>query len=237
MPRVNLTDDEISDHAKQQIRLLLRACESFDAGHQDEYLSIATRLRVLLHHNPPRSYALLHRVGMLDEPIWVASGGDVAEENYLPEHKLLLAGSLSGTSTAWDARLDQCGAKPPLPWQLQTHRRTRGLPIPRGGGRGRTFSDWWDQSVIRDAERRLFSRWDLVRVVSNQDGGAHVDLKVDAKHYELSRLNSLGMLRGETPRDSPVPATIRQIGWEVHSMLYEHRPDLLPAGSHLASRA
>ena len=90
------------------------------------------------------------------------------------------------------------------------------------------FGDWWHQSVVKDAQGREFSRWDLVRVVANQDGGAHVDPKVDQLHYQLTRLNSLGISRGETPRDSPVPATLRQIGWEVHSMLHDHRRDLLP---------
>jgi hypothetical protein len=108
------------------------------------------------------------------------------------------------------------------------HRKTHGLPTPRGGGRGRTFDDWWNQTVIRDAERHEFSRCDLVRVVSNQDGGAHVDLGVDERHYQLTRLNSIGMSRGDRPRDSPVPATIRQIGCEVHAMLFEHRLRLLP---------
>jgi hypothetical protein len=229
MSRVELSEHELIEHARQQIRLLLRACDSFDAGQLDEHLSIATRLRVLLQHNPSgHSHALLHRLGLHDEPIWVASGGDVVAENVLPEHKLLLGGSLSGTQTAWDPRFAEFGVKPPLPWQLQVNRMSRGIPKPRGGDRGRTFEDWWNQSVIRDAQRREFSRRDLVRVVSNQDGGAHVDPRVDEMHYQLTRLNSLGISRGDRPRDSPVPATLRQIGWEVHSMLYEHRPDLLP---------
>lgn len=74
----------------------------------------------------------------------------------------------------------------------------------------------------------MSSPWDLIRVVSNQDGGAHVDPSVDEKHFKLTRRNSLGISRGSTPRDSPVPASIRQIGWEVHAMVYDHRPDLLP---------
>jgi hypothetical protein len=155
----------------------------------------------------------------------------VSEENALPEHKLLFGGPLNGSQTSWDPRFGQFGIAPPLPWQLQVHRLTHGLPKLRGGGRARTFDDWWGQTVLRDAQRREFSRWDLVRVVSNQDGGAHVDPNVDELHYELTRLNSLGISRGTTPRDSPVPASIRQIGWEVHSMLHEHRPDLLPSGA------
>lgn len=233
MERVELSDDELQVQAKQQIRLLLRACASFDAGELDEYLSIATRLRVLLHHNPQGnrgSHALLHRLGLHDRPWWVASGADVLVENVLPEHKLLMLGRLGGTETWWDPRFGNLGAVPPLPWPAQVRRLTHGLPKPRGGARDRTFEDWWNQSVIKDSTGHQFSRCDLVRVVSNQDGGAHVDQRVDQKHYQLTRLNSLGISRGDKPRDSPVPATIRQIGWEVHSMLHEHRPDLLPGG-------
>jgi hypothetical protein len=85
MARVELSDEELVEQAKRQVGLLLRACESFDAGHDGEYLSIATRLRVLLHHNPSRrSHALLHGLGLHGQAVWLASGGDAVEENVLP---------------------------------------------------------------------------------------------------------------------------------------------------------
>lgn len=229
--RVDLADEELNEATRTQVKMLLRACDAFDGGHTEEHLNIATRLRVLLHHNPARnSIALLHRLGLHDQSWWVASGGDTIDENVLPEHKLLRLGALGSSKTSWEPRLGEFGATPPLPWQAQVRRRAYGIPMPRPGGRGRAFEDWWNQTVIRDASRVEFSRWDLIRVVSNQDGGAHVDPRLDEAHYRLTRQNSLGVSTGGVPRDSPIPASLRQIGWELHLTLYEHLPSLLPHG-------
>lgn len=227
--RVALTDDELADAARIQVRLLLKACNGFDAGDVDEAINIAARLRVLLHHNPKSgSYAALEPFDVLTQPWFVASGGDSVDENYLPEHKLLHGGSLSTSHSFWEPRFADFGSAPPLPWQLQAARLSRKILKPRGGGRGRTFDDWWGQVVIRDAERVEFTRADVVFAVANTDGGHHVDRSIKDTHHRLTRKNAMGMFSGGVPKDSPVPPTLRQIGWEVHSMLDEHLPQLLP---------
>ena len=82
----------------------------------------------------------------------------------------------AGQATEYVPRFNDFGELPlgrvPLQWQI--HRRVRGLPDPRPGGRGREFADWWTQVVIRAADGNEFSRSGLVLGVANQDG-AHLD--------------------------------------------------------------
>lgn len=223
--RVSLTDDERRDAARTQVRLLLAACQSYDDGDADQYLNIATRLWALLHHSAPKSHAALEPFGVFEHEWHVASGNDSVEENYMSEFKLLILNSQIG----WKPRFSDLGVPPPLPWQLQVRYLAQGRPKPRGGGTGRAFSDWWNQVVLRDAGRVGFSRCQLVRVVRNQGGGGHVDPAIDADHHAVTRGGSMGIQLGDDPLESPVPPTIRQIGWEVHSMLWAHLPQMLPS--------
>lgn len=234
MARVTLNYDEMLDGARTQIRQLLQACERFDAGDQSEHLTIATKLRVLLHHTTGKSKAVLEYFDALDAPWWVASGNDMFEEDVLTRSTLTHIGRLG--SRHWEARLDDFGELPVLPLQMQIRQITSGRGKPRSGGYDREFDDWWTQPVIRDGERNEFTRQEVVTYVANQDGGAHVDRNVDTTYYRLSRLNAMGMkVANGIPKDSPVPATVRQIGWEIHAMLMRHLPSLVPEGFTLAS--
>jgi hypothetical protein len=82
-------------------------------------------------------------------------------------------------------------------------------------------------AVIEDSAGRHFSRRDLVLAVANKDGGAHVDPQLDDSYVALSRMNSIGFAwigpNGVSePLDSPVPASVRQIAYEVAQTLERH---------------
>ena len=226
--RVPLSPDETWSAACQQAKLLIDACRRFDDGDGLEYLNIAGKLRILLHDQGKNSHALLGQVGVLSQPIFVASGADITPENVLPESKLT-SYKVGHETTVHIPRLNDMGEGAPrkmLPLHAQIHRLTHGIVV-RDGGRGRAFDDWWNQPVIRDMGREEYTRSFVVLKVANQDGGSHVDPSLDARHYALTRQNSMGMFVGDEPLESPVPATIRQIGWEIHSMLWEHHPKML----------
>lgn len=231
MAKVQRSEDEVRGAAQEQVALLVSAARAFDSGDSLQYLNMAVRLRVLLHHNPEsRSHALLHQVGILDRPIFIASGADFEPENALPSSSTLTVIRMSGSEgTALVPRFSdiaECFPRKHLPLHIQIHRMTHGIVV-RSGGRGRTFDDWWSHPVIQNVERHQFSRSQLVKNVANADGGAHVDPTLTERHYALTRGNSMQMFFGDEPMESPVPAAIRQITWEVHAMLYENEPTLL----------
>ncbi|MCR1784111.1 hypothetical protein KVF89_16345 [Nocardioides carbamazepini] len=234
--RVDLTDDDLIEAGRTQFSLLLGACARYDEGDEAEHFNIALRLRILLHHTSGRTKALLEHFGALDQSWWVASGSDVMDGDLLPKTSLLMLGAFDG-SPAWTPRFDQFGDLPRLPWQVQVKYVTRNRPVPRPGGTGRGFTDWWDQTVIRDATGAHFSRRKLVKAVADMGGGAHVDRSIDGDHHSLTRHNALQIYVGEDkPKASPVPASLRQIAWEVHAMTAEHLPHLLPSGHVLPTR-
>jgi len=100
------------------------------------------------------------------------------------------------------------------------------------------FDDWWNRVIIRDQAGVEFTRRDLVLALANQDGGAHVDPELHEAYEALSRSNSMGWTAGiasgtsggavvGVPMGSPVPANVRQIGWELEQSLMDQMGDHL----------
>ncbi len=92
------------------------------------------------------------------------------------------------------------------------------------------FDLWWALPVIRDAQRNEISRRDLVLSVADMDGGTHVDPAIEEVYARLSRSNSLAWVfqndKGARPLGNPVPASIRQIAWEVDESVKRQFPGL-----------
>jgi hypothetical protein len=237
--QVSRASAETESAVKTQMRLLLQAADRFDDGDELEALNMAVRLRVLLDHKPPKSHAGLAQVGVLDSLGFADTAGDVIRENPISQSRLTLMRMSfdAGQATKYVPRFNDFGEPPPgrVPLQWQIHRRVRGLPDPRPGGRGREFSDWWTQVVIRAADGNEFSRSGVVLGVANKDGGAHLDRRLRAEFHALTRENSLGWTHSagsdDRPLGSPVPASIRQIAWELHLTILEGAPHLLPESS------
>lgn len=234
--RVELTPAETEESVKVQIKLLLEAAERFDRGDLDEALNLAIRLRVLLHHNPKRnSHAGLAQLGLLDMLGFADTAGDLILENPVPDSRLTYMTVDFENHPRHIPRFNDFAEplliRTPLQWQIS--RRVRGLSDPRPGGRGRDFQDWWSQRIIRVSDQQMFTRQGLVTSVANQDGGGHIDPKIRAEFHALTRGNSLGWSgdigHGTKALQSPVPASIRQISWELHLTLVEQADHLLPA--------
>lgn len=85
------------------------------------------------------------------------------------------------------------------------------------------FRDWWGARVIVTSEGEVFTRKDIVYLVANEDGGAHVSLAQRRKYARLARYVGLGFqatYKGEPyPLPNPALAAMRQIAWEVGETL------------------
>ena len=134
-------------------------------------------------------------------------------------------------------------------FRVQVHELINQRKAPRAPGMHLAFDRWWTQTVI-NAMGRKFTRRDLVLTTANQDGGAHLDPGVDKDYYDLTRLNALGIYGGGdkeriqlmwgsaeprladtqdvelTSPGSPVPASLRQIAWELTTTLEGQYPEL-----------
>ena len=76
-----------------------------------------------------------------------------------------------------------------------------------------------NEPVLRDDRRHLFTRWDFIAVVANQNGGAHIDPEIDEPYHRLVNDKSIGMVHvgpdGESPVEHVEKVYVRHIAWEA----------------------
>lgn len=205
--RVKRPRADIVNELKEQIELLIHACEAFDNGLQPIGKHIALSLRKLLHHHR-QSKALLEQLGLRSKR-HLDTAGDLNPRNLLTENPLCVM--RIGANNQY---LPTCAVG--------------GSPIP---ARWLPFEKWWNNKVIRDEKGRFFNRRELVLHVADTDGGAHVDPELDEQYMDLSRNNSLGWIIGDgeagKPFPPPIMACIRQIAHEVLETLKVKAKDVV----------
>lgn len=215
--RVTQTPDELWGHLAEQVDFLRTACSEFDRGKLSYAKLAATTLRVLLH-DTRSSHSLLEQLGVKSRIPFLDSAGQLLDTNLasstnLTVQRITVIDDEGRTAPAYVPVLDDYAHRTRL------NRPTAfGLSQEPAAGRRLRFDEWWTMAVIRDGSRTEFSRRDLVLALSNQDGGAHIDPTISEAYYKLSRANSSGWVAfgagDDTPFDSPVPASVRQIAHE-----------------------
>ncbi|MEK5338503.1 hypothetical protein NSQ19_01840 [Weizmannia sp. FSL W8-1119] len=158
---------------------------------ENEARRIATSLRVMFHETS-RSQSLIKQTGLKHNFLLWSSAGLYTPSNLVSSWVLLkLEGKEDGL-----------------------------FYKPLGPHNSRTFflgyEDWWNE-IIFDDKKNVFTRKDIVCYVANQDGGAHVDMKLSGKYAELVKHNSLGWTdgMGNSVKNNPAYAAIRQIAKEL----------------------
>lgn len=251
---VERTQDEYLDLLRSQVRHLTNSSVAFDDGDRSEYVRLATTMRVLLH-DTVRSTSLLTHAGLKSD-FWLL---DTADE-YRPENvyatTALVAKSMNG---------DPLFIPPLLSKFVQpckcNRARCRGKRLTRDGPPlWRSPQQWMNRVVLAAPGGSVeLTAWDLVLNVANKEGGAHVDQTLPAAYHDVSRENAIGLRHAKTGADSfelhmgcvtageaaedPVPATIRQLAFEVAWSLHarcgfdepEWDPELSQYGGVLGS--
>jgi hypothetical protein len=82
-----------------------------------------------------------------------------------------------------------------------------------------TTEKWLEEPIFKTGSI-TFTRFKLIRVIANKEGGAHLDPSIDPEYYEIARANGAGwtFLLGdvqEIPLGDPFPAMLRQLCYEV----------------------
>ena len=194
MNQISLSTAELKTIFKIEIQFLKNSCESFDNDFKDEAMRIATVIRVLLH-DTSSSVSLLEQLNLKSIKFY-DSAEDFDPKSLMSHHGLVGLTLGGGTNASFYAGLGKKEYKMVL------------------------FDEWWNKNVIGDKPENQFTRKDLVLILANKEGGAHVDPSLKEEWYELTRLNSSGWeYTSEDGSSQPVEGvekySMRQIAFEV----------------------
>lgn len=204
MTRIAQTLEDLQKHLEEQLHFLKSSADSYDSGYEAEAKRMAVTLRVLLHDHGENSKSLLNQLGKKD------------------------------SINFYDSALSE------KPGMLNMGASLVVLSPTRGDGKATAFFDdapdatgyvvfdeYWNRPVLY-AGNKHFTRKDLVLGVADQDGGAHVDPKLNEEYANLSRNDSFGWKMGTSQSTASVGivelASIRQIAHEILRTLIPNYP-------------
>ena len=215
----------------QQLRFLTRSCLLYDSGADDEVVRIATTLRVLLHHD---TESLLVQLGVRDRIQYFVTPEEAERWPFAP----LCLFSTSATIDMEDQNPEPnwAGYSPRYDYVAPgLTRRGRDEDLyPRRFWQTLLFKDWWEAPVTFSRARVPQSRGQIVKMIANKEGGAHVaigDNDLTATQKELIHHQGgfqAGLFNGEVPLTPPLEvgpqwATLRQIAFELQLSLSDQQ--------------
>lgn len=202
-------DASRDEHLDWQMDFLRASLERYEQGNEYEALRLAVSIRVLCHQTS-RSTSLLGQLGLTAAWPWL----DTSHSDSHPGGPSVWGPLVHASWFTPDGT--SLGSRWVAPADSVIPSRCRVVDFPT----------WWEEPVIHDSTG-AFSRKDLVGFVANQDGGAHVDPKLDANYHRISREWSMGAPgRAIDPMRvvrTPVWEFIRQVAFEVQYTA--HRAD------------
>lgn len=170
MAKKNLTIIELREHLKEQISLLVAYCAQYDAGQKIMVKPMATSLRVLLHSNGKNAHALLDQLDLRTNVRWrnVASAGHPKNHRF----HCSIIGFHVEMKVGTDERTSGCDPILATPSERAVRRTS--------------FSQWWTEPIAYAKETgTVFSRMNIVRHMTDTDGGAHVDPSIDSSYSDF----------------------------------------------------
>ena len=206
------TPEDLQASLREQVQLLRDSAGLFDAGQPGHALNLAVRLRVMLH-DTKGSHSLLGQIGIKERLTFLDTALDPEPGNEASTAIVMIHLGTSGSQIF----------TPPL-GNLSPRRQRK----PR-----KSFDEWWHSVVILDRPRNEFTREGLVLALAHWEGGAHVDPEWESAYADVAKNGSLGWIlsseSGIRPLiENPVPASVRQIAFEVDQTLTEQVPELVP---------
>lgn len=199
---IKLGEKDYREHLKEQIYFLQSSAKSYDLGNEIEAKRMAVTLRVLLYDtSDSKSSSLLGQMQLKKKMRFVSTAQKYDPKNLLTQ-QCLLSMTVSQGGIHYN-------------------------PLFENGNRYLvSCRDWGYEVVLCDIHRKLYDRKDLIQLLANQDGGAHVDSKINGK---LSGLKSPDLTGWQAQTSSgeiiaavndPVYASMRQMTFEVLQSLY-----------------
>ena len=182
---------------KELIESLEISSKAYDSGYVGEAKRLATTIRVLLH-DTSKSTSFFSQIGIKNKLRFFATPNPYGQKNILTECNLVKL--RISKDPGYEPILDDF--PPVFKWQKLR------------------FYQWWSEKIVRDKKRATTTRKELITVMANQDGGAHVDPTLNEKYAKLSKRNGLNWVFSinkqiKEAEPGPAYACCRQIAFEL----------------------
>ncbi|MBL7130600.1 MAG: tetratricopeptide repeat protein [Candidatus Omnitrophica bacterium] len=207
-----ITPKELEKHLDEQLRFLESSVESYDRGFIGEAKRIATIIRVLLH-DAKNSRSLLSQlnkktISFLDTTLDGLS-------NNIGSYGGLVALAIpeGDNKPQYMALLDEIPPSSRHKWV--------------------NFETWWEEIIFINQKNEKITRRKIILTACNQDGGVHIDPKLDVIYDSLVSGNFMGWEfhspNGKAFISGAESAAIRQIAHEILKTLkpgYSKKPEM-----------
>lgn len=200
------TSEQLKENLEEQIQFLYTSVNQFDSGMEAESKRMAVAARVLLYDSS-YSMSILKQLDIKDDVLFMSSA-----HQYIPVNLVSYLGLIGIESSIGEGKYTPfCKTQDP-------HESKKWVKL----------DDWWNELVIDDKSHK-FTRKDIVLILANTDGGAHVDPTSFDEYDNLIYDNSLGWCYFDDDEvyaldNNAAYVTMRQIAHEIiHSLtLYKH---------------
>ena len=170
MSKIKISDVALIDKVREQVVQLKKLCELYDNGEKIFISKIALNIRVLLHNtkNCKSAYESLKSQGLRAVLFPDTRGYNHLHD--LNEGKIDMVSSkmyqcdVSTTSSHIKYKISYKKSKDYNYWN---------------------FQDWWNNATVLFWGNNVLCRRDIVCMVADQDGGAHIDNEIDERLYVL----------------------------------------------------
>ncbi|WP_139809497.1 hypothetical protein [Prescottella equi] len=164
-------------HLARQVGFLDRSSSAFDQGEVDEALRLATSIRVLVHDTRQSNSLLGQLKAKTAMRFWDTARYESDIADAINQFEEQLARDSGGGKVLSDI--------PPGILIPSAPMQTWVAPLDQAPGVWRRFGWWWNTPIMRSTDGHRFTRKDLVLIMANQDGGAHVDSTIDEHYADL----------------------------------------------------
>lgn len=190
----------------EQLRSIETSCAAYDRGLEHEANRLAVSLRVLFH-DTKSSISLMTHLGA--KGVTLLSSG-VGYNDWKDYVKIVL--DLSS----------------PTPIRCSPKLGNKFVQV--------SFHDWWREQIVHRFKSRDYHRFNLVLSASNQDGGAHVDEKVDQFYENLASGMSVISIDAKNltfRNEAPYDQTEQQRAPNAHlAMIRQFAHEVLASATH-----
>jgi len=156
------SEGDLKEQLNEQIGFIKRSAELYDRGYPEEAKRIALNVRILVH-DTTNSLSLLKQLNMIN----ITKFFDTSMKRIKDDID----------KTAWHCLTLIHANKhiPILDWNIKSAKKVN-------------FEEWWNSVVLVDSPGNEFTRKQLILYVADQNGGAHVDPKLD-EIYALAEVS------------------------------------------------